>query len=85
MSIPMGFALPKVLVVDDDPSIIAFLKLALRNFASRVCEAHSAPAALEAIESGDHDIAVVDIYMPGCSGSSCWPPPGSPNGTWVSS
>jgi cyclic di-GMP phosphodiesterase len=68
MSIPMGFTLPKILIVDDDPSILALLKLALRNLASRITEARSAPAALEAIESGDHDIALVDIYMPGCSG-----------------
>jgi response regulator RpfG family c-di-GMP phosphodiesterase len=60
--------LPKVLVVDDDPSVCKFLKLAIAAKASRVEVTENAAAALEAIESGDFDIILCDIWMPGCSG-----------------
>ena len=60
--------LPKVLVVDDDPSVCQFLKLALAPKASTVSVAQSAMTALEAIESGNFDIILCDIWMPGCSG-----------------
>jgi len=60
--------LPKVLVVDDDPSVCEFLKLALTPKASEVSVAQNAMTALEAIESGNFDIILCDIWMPGCSG-----------------
>jgi putative nucleotidyltransferase with HDIG domain len=60
--------LPKVLVVDDDPSVCQFLKLALAPKASAVSVAQSALTALEAVESGNFDIILCDIWMPGCSG-----------------
>jgi putative nucleotidyltransferase with HDIG domain len=60
--------LPKVLVVDDDPSVCQFLKLALAPKASGVSVAQDAMTALEAIESGNFDIILCDIWMPGCSG-----------------
>jgi putative nucleotidyltransferase with HDIG domain len=61
-------SLPKVLVVDDDPSVCEFLKLAIAPKASRVDVAENAATALEAIESGNFDIILCDIWMPGCSG-----------------
>jgi response regulator RpfG family c-di-GMP phosphodiesterase len=60
--------LPKVLVVDDDPSFCEFLKLAIAPMASGVSVAENAETALEAIESGNFDIILCDIWMPGCSG-----------------
>jgi response regulator RpfG family c-di-GMP phosphodiesterase len=60
--------LPKVLVVDDDPSVCEFLKLAIGPMASGVSVAENAATALEAIESGNFDIIFCDIWMPGCSG-----------------
>jgi response regulator RpfG family c-di-GMP phosphodiesterase len=60
--------LPKVLVVDDDRSVCEFLKLAIAPKASRVDVAENAATALEAIESGNFDIILCDIWMPGCSG-----------------
>jgi putative nucleotidyltransferase with HDIG domain len=60
--------LPKVLVVDDDPSVCEFLKLAIAPMASGVSVAENAATALEAIERGNFDIILCDIWMPGCSG-----------------
>jgi response regulator RpfG family c-di-GMP phosphodiesterase len=60
--------LPKVLVVDDDPSVCEFLKVAIAPKAARVDVAENATTALEAVESGNFDIILCDIWMPGCSG-----------------
>ena len=59
---------PKVLIVDDEPSMRSFLVQALEPVTSRVSEAGDAQRALEAIESGDFDVVVSDMYMPGASG-----------------
>ena len=60
--------LPKVLVVDDDPAVRAFFRAALKTAAVRVAEADDAASALESIESGDFDLIVCDVWMPGASG-----------------
>lgn len=64
----MNRMLPKILVVDDDPSVRRFLREALKDSAIRVAEAGDAVVALESIESGDFDIIMCDVYMPGASG-----------------
>jgi len=61
-------SLPKILVVDDDPSMCKFLCAALASKSARVEVAENAPRALGAVESGDFDIILCDIRMPGCSG-----------------
>ena len=60
--------LPKVLVVDDDPAVRKFFCEALRPTTAQVAEAADAACALESIESGDFDIIVCDVWMPGASG-----------------
>lgn len=60
--------LPKVLVVDDEPSMRTFLREALGPFVAKIAEAADAPQALNAIESGDFDIVLSDWYMPGANG-----------------
>jgi putative nucleotidyltransferase with HDIG domain len=60
--------LPKVLVVDDDPAVRAFFLEILKPIAGRVAEAGDAACALESIESGDFDVIVCDVWMPGASG-----------------
>ncbi len=64
----MNRPLPKVLVVDDDPSVRAFFRSALNDHATRVGEADNAALALDCIESGDFDVIVCDVWMPGASG-----------------
>ncbi len=60
--------LPKVLVVDDDPGIRLFFREALQPITAHVAEAADAPGALEAIESGDFDVIVCDVWMAGATG-----------------
>lgn len=60
--------LPKVLVVDDDSAVRMFFREALKTTTFHVAEAADAAGALEAIESGDFDIIVCDVWMPGASG-----------------
>jgi len=60
--------LPKVLVVDDDSAVRMFLREALKPIAAHVAEAGDAASALEAVESGDFDVIVCDIWMEGATG-----------------
>lgn len=58
----------KVLVVDDEPSVVELL---YRFLTSRGCEVHtvtSGEEALAALRKGPHDITVLDLKMPGMSG-----------------
>jgi putative nucleotidyltransferase with HDIG domain len=66
--IMMNRSLPKVLVVDDDAAVRIFFREALKDSAARVAEVGDAALALESIESGDFDIIVCDVWMPGASG-----------------
>ena len=60
--------LPKILVVEDQPSVRAFVVESLEPLASRVAQTADAVGALETIESGDFDIVVSDLYLPGATG-----------------
>jgi putative nucleotidyltransferase with HDIG domain len=60
--------LPKVLVVDDELAVRMFFREALKPITAQVAEAADAASALESIESGDFDIIVCDVCMPGASG-----------------
>ena len=60
--------LPKVLVVDDDSAVRMFFRAALKPVTTKIAEAADAGCALESIESGDFDIIVCDVWMPGASG-----------------
>ncbi len=60
--------LPKILVVDDESAVRNFFFAALKPISTQVAEAADAAGALEAIESGDFDIIVCDVWMPGASG-----------------
>lgn len=58
----------KVLVVDDEPSVVELL---YRFLTSRGCEVHTASSgeeALAALRKGSHDITVLDLKMPGMGG-----------------
>ncbi len=59
---------PKVLVVDDDAAVRCFFREALMDDSDSVEVAEEAETAQKAIETGDFDIILCDICMPGASG-----------------
>jgi CheY-like chemotaxis protein len=59
----------KLLVVDDDPDILALVQLRLQRAGHRVIGASSGAEALAIVaERGVPDLAVLDVSMPGMSG-----------------
>jgi putative nucleotidyltransferase with HDIG domain len=60
--------LPKVLVVDDEPEIRAYLTQALRPSASLVASAADAQDGLQQIEAADFDVVVCDMHLPRANG-----------------
>ncbi len=62
-----GAPQPRVLVVDDDPSVGMAIKLALKPL--QVTFAQSATGALARVQAGGNfDAVVCDLHMPGLSG-----------------
>jgi putative nucleotidyltransferase with HDIG domain len=59
---------PRVLIVDDEPQMRSALAAALTERAEHIATASSAHEALLAIESGEYDIVLSDMYMPQASG-----------------
>ena len=55
---------PHVLVVDDEPSIRASLKMILQHAGYRFSEAPSGQEGLEKIASEDPDVVILDVKMP---------------------
>jgi CheY-like chemotaxis protein len=59
----------KLLVVDDDPDILALVQLRLQRAGHRVLGASAGAEALAIVaERGTPDLAVLDVSMPGMSG-----------------
>ncbi len=54
----------RILIVDDDPSIIKIAKLYFTKNGYEVAEAHDGQAALDKIMSGSVDLAVLDLMLP---------------------
>ena len=60
--------MPRALVVDDVPSVLAAVSALLRRAGYDVTTAVSGPTALEAAEVGTFDVAVVDYDIPAPNG-----------------
>ncbi|MEM7306018.1 MAG: response regulator transcription factor [Planctomycetota bacterium] len=58
----------RILVVEDEESLALGLRDALAHAGYEVELAHDGPAALEKIEEGRFDLAVLDLMLPGKSG-----------------
>jgi CheY-like chemotaxis protein/two-component sensor histidine kinase len=59
-----------VLVVDDDPSVVETVELALQGFNCRVLGLTDSTTAVEQIKKVQPDLLILDIMMPGTSGIS---------------
>jgi len=57
-----------ILVVDDEPTLVATLKYNLERESFRVLEAADGEAALEVARTGRPDLIVLDLMLPGLSG-----------------
>ncbi len=57
-----------VLVVDDDPSMRALIRLYLEGAGYGVIEAADGRRAMQALEGKDVDLVVLDIFMPEMDG-----------------
>lgn len=58
----------RVLVVDDEPNILRFLRTALTAEGYLVSEVESGEAALMALKRGRIDVLILDLGLPGLSG-----------------
>lgn len=68
MSVPVDTNRPKILVVDDHPAgrMTATALLSIEGY--DVLEADCGPTALEVVTSGDPDLILLDVMMPGMDG-----------------
>ena len=60
---------PTILIVDDEPHILAALKRTLRAGHYRVLTAESGEVALDTLVCGEVDLIISDMRMPGMSGA----------------
>lgn len=58
----------RILIVDDDASQCRCMAIGLNVEGFEVVEARSGDEALEALDTGPFDVAVVDLMMPGMNG-----------------
>jgi CheY-like chemotaxis protein len=60
----------RVLIVDDDQAVAAFMRALLESWGLTAAVAHSAPEALELFQrdAGAHDIVITDQAMPRMTG-----------------
>lgn len=59
----------RVLVVDDDPGIVDVVSYALRTDGFEVDSVQSGEEALRAADEADYDLIVLDLMLPGLSGT----------------
>ena len=60
--------LTKLLIVDDEESVLKLLKIALSDYDFSVEFAHDGKEAIEKINITDFDLVLTDFNMPGASG-----------------
>jgi DNA-binding response OmpR family regulator len=65
---PLNGGGPRVLVVDDEESILDFVEMGLRYEGFEVELAHDGPSALAAVASRRPDLVVLDLNLPGLDG-----------------
>jgi two-component system, OmpR family, KDP operon response regulator KdpE len=58
----------RILVVDDDPQIRRAMRTTLTGRGYEVADARTGEEALEALRSGNYDLVLLDMNMPGMGG-----------------
>jgi DNA-binding response OmpR family regulator len=58
----------RILVVDDEPDIVALIRLKLMREGFEVVEAHNGEAAIKMVTRSRPDLIILDIMMPGMNG-----------------
>lgn len=58
----------RILIVDDEPSIVISLQYLMRREGYEVAVAGDGEAALQAIEAGPPDLVILDVMMPKLNG-----------------
>ena len=61
---------PRLLLVDDEPEVLAALRVGLRRYGFEIMTAISGEEALQLVDDHGFDVVVSDEQMPGMSGSS---------------
>ena len=64
----MGTTTAKILLADDDASVLLTLSMAFKSAGHTVAQAADGTKAIAAVESGTFDVLVLDILMPGATG-----------------
>ena len=59
----------RLLVVDDDPSVVDFLSFQLKQSGYEVDEAHDGIEAVERFQNNSYDVAIIDAIMPRMNGA----------------
>ena len=60
--------MPNILVIDDDRTVLATIKVLLERAAHAVEVVDNGPAGLRLLGTRDFDLLIVDIFMPGMDG-----------------
>ena len=61
-------AMPRILVIDDQPDVRAMISIVLRINHFEIVEAESGDAGLKAFENSRFDLVIVDIFLQGTNG-----------------
>ncbi len=70
LGVPTGGPPPRILIVDDSPTIRSSLKSDLREMGAIVAEAKDGSEGLRMVESMDFDLVITDVEMPQMDGFS---------------
>jgi CheY-like chemotaxis protein len=66
--LPRATVQKRILIVDDNVDVANSIAMLLGTIGHETCVAHDGPAALDAADRAQPDIALLDIAMPGMSG-----------------
>jgi len=66
----LGVGMANILVIDDEPGIVRFVRRALENDGHTVTASPDGAEGLRVAATGHHDLIILDLLMPGVDGLS---------------